>query len=70
MIDPPPAATIRSPISADSRNGPFKFRLTTASNSFSVTEASDSYSGDMPALLMSTSTLPKRSYAASTSPSS
>ncbi len=70
MIDPPPSATIRSPTRADSRNGPLRLRLTTESNSFSVTEPSDSYSGDMPALLISTSTLPKRSYAASTNPSS
>ena len=61
MIEPPPSATIRSPTSADNRNGPLRLRLTTASNSFSVTEPSDSYSGDMPALLISTSTLPNRS---------
>ena len=42
MIDPPPSATIRSPTSADNRNGPLRLRLTTASNSFSVTELSDS----------------------------
>ena len=61
MIDPPPSATIRSPTRADNRNGPLRLRLTTASNSFSVTELSDSYSGDMPALLIRTSTLPNRS---------
>ena len=61
MIDPRPAATIRSPTSADNRKGPLRFRLTTASNSFSVTSVSLSYSGDMPALLINVSTLPKRS---------
>ena len=61
MIDPPPSATMRSPTRVDNRNGPLKLRFTTASNSFSVTVDSDSYSGDMPALLISTSTLPNRS---------
>src|SRR6476660_3017312 len=70
MMDPPPSATIRSPTRADNRNGPFRLRLTTESNNFSVTEPSDSYSGDMPALLIRTSTLPNRSYAAATKPSS
>ena len=41
--------------------GPFRFRFTTASNSFSETVLNDSYSGDIPALLTSTSTRPKRS---------
>src|SRR5882757_2179556 len=49
MIDPPPSATIRSPTRVDNRNGPLRLRLTTASNSFSVTALSDSYGGDMPA---------------------
>ena len=40
MIEPPPAATIRSPISADNRKGPLRLRLTTASNSSSVTSVS------------------------------
>ena len=41
--------------------GPLRFRLITASNSFSVTSVSLSYSGDMPALLIKVSTLPNRS---------
>ena len=53
MIEPRPAATIRSPTNADNRNGPLRLRLTTASNSFSLTLVSLSYSGDMPALLIS-----------------
>lgn len=60
MIEPRPAATMRSPTNADNRKGPFRLRLTTASNSFSVTSVSLSYSGDMPALLISVSTLPNR----------
>ena len=40
MIEPRPAATIRSPTNADNRNGPLRLRLTTASNSFSVTSVS------------------------------
>ena len=60
MIDPRPAATIRSPTNADNRNGPLKFRFTTASKSFSLTSVSLSYNGDMPALLINVSTLPKR----------
>ena len=42
MIDPPPSATMRWPTSVDNRNGPLRLRFTTASNSFSVTEPSDS----------------------------
>ena len=42
MIDPPPAATIRSPTNADSRNGPLRLRFVTASNSFSLTDVSES----------------------------
>ena len=61
MIEPRPAATIRSPTNADNRNGPLRLRLTTASNSFSVTSVSLSYTGDMPALLINVSTLPNRS---------
>ena len=40
MIEPPPAACIRSPISAARRNGPLKLRLITLSKSFSVTSVS------------------------------
>jgi len=67
---PPPSATIRSPTRTDNRNGPLRFRFITASNSFSVTLLKESYSGDMPALLTSTSSFPNRSYTASTRPSS
>ena len=61
MMEPPPPVTMRSPTSADNRNGPLKFRFTTASNSISGTEPSDSYNGDIPALFTSTSTLPNSS---------
>ena len=58
MMAPPPSATMRSPTNAESRNGPLRLRFVTASNNFSVTSDSLSYSGDMPALLTSTSTRP------------
>ena len=67
MIEPPSPAAIRSPMSADSRNGPLRFTPTTLSKSSSLTSASVGYSGDTPALLTRTSTRPNSSYAASTS---
>ncbi len=60
-IDPSPACTIRSPIRAESRNGPLKFTATVLSNSSSETSDERGAVGAMPALLISTSTLPKAS---------
>src|ERR1700722_16778836 len=59
MIEPPPEAYIRCPISALSRNGPLKFPPITLSNSSSDVSADDGASGDMPALLTRMSTAPK-----------
>src|SRR3954468_21249659 len=56
MIEPPSPFAMRLPTSADSRNGPFRFSPTTLSNRSSLISSSDGYSGDMPALLISTST--------------
>src|SRR4029077_112117 len=67
MIEPPSPFAIRLPTSADRRNGPLKFSPTTLSNRSSEMSSSTGYSGDMPALLTSTSTRPNRSYAASAS---
>ena len=43
MIEPPPAATIRSPTSAARRNGPLRLTAITLSNSSSLTSVSLSY---------------------------
>ena len=58
MIEPPSPAAMRSPMSADSRNGPLRFTPTTLSKSSSLTAESVGYSGDTPALLTRTSTRP------------
>ena len=51
MIDPPPSAAIRVPISAESRNAPLRFTAITLSNSSSVTSASEGYSGEEPGVV-------------------
>ena len=58
MIEPPSPATMRSPTSADSRNGPLRLTATTLSKSSSVTPDRLGYTGDTPAQLTSTSTRP------------
>src|ERR1700712_1837626 len=58
MTEPPPAATIRGPISEVSRNGPLRFPPTTLSNSSSLVSSDDGASGDIPALFTRTSTRP------------
>ena len=58
MIEPRPRAFIASPTSAESRNGPLRLTPITLSQSSSLTSVRRSYSGDMPALLTSTSTPP------------
>ena len=59
MIEPPPAATIRSPTSAARRNGPLRLTPITLSNRSSVTSDSFPYIGEIPALFTSTSMRPK-----------
>ena len=66
MIEPRPAAFIRSPNSALSRNGALKFTAMTLSKSSSVISPRLGYSGDIPALLTSTSTRSNASYDVST----
>src|SRR5439155_14879061 len=67
MIEPPPSATIRSPTSADSRNGPFRLTAITLSKSSSVTSLIAPYMGERPALLTRTSTRANSPYTSSTS---
>src|SRR4051812_30287952 len=55
MIDPRPAATMRVPTSEVSRKPPLRLTSKTLSYSSSVTLGRSGYSGDMPALLTSTS---------------
>ena len=70
MMLPPSPCAIRVPIAAVRRNGPPRLTSMTLRQSSSETPSMRSYSGDMPALLTSTSTRPKVAYAASTSASS
>ena len=61
MMDPPSPAAIRVPTSVVRRKGPLRLTPITLSHSSSVTAVRSGYSGDMPALLTSTSTWPKAS---------
>src|SRR5689334_14908782 len=58
MIVPPSRAAMCVAASAASRNGPFRLTASVLSNSSSLTASRLGYSGDMPALFTSTSSLP------------
>ena len=58
MIDPPLPTAIRGATNAISRNGPLTLTLMTLSKRSSVTSGRLGYSGDIPALLTSTSICP------------
>ena len=65
-IDPPPAAAIRSPATAISRNGPLRLTSMVLSNSASDTDARSRRSGAMPALLTRMSRRPSSAMIRST----
>ena len=58
-IEPPSPAAMRVPNAAINRNGPFTLTAITLSNRSSVMVSTDSYSGEMPALLTRMSTPPQ-----------
>ena len=60
MMEPPSWPAICAAARTASRNGPFRLTASVLSNSSSLTASRLSYSGDMPALLTSTSSRPVR----------
>ena len=65
-IEPPPAAAIRAPATAISRNGPLRLTSMVLSKSPSETSSRLGERGAMPALLTRTSSRPRSAYTLST----